>query len=138
MVFPIFTCIDYHPLPWVPDVFFLFGGDRIEPRSHKGESRSDEKIITNSQNDQLLDGLIAQLVEHCIGIAPSKFHFRGSSLKLLHKACDTPLRDVQTIHVSNMSSRDSVILLVSATNMVKIYFFTSSLVHFRRIEPKTA
>ena len=73
-------------------------------------------------------------------IAPSKFHFGGSSLKVLHKACDTPLRDVHTctIHVSNMSARDSVILLVSATNMLKIYLFTSSLVHFRRIEPKTA
>ena len=47
-----------------------------------------------------------------------------------------PLRDVQTIHVWNMLPRDSVILLVPATKMVKTYLFTSSLVHFIRIEPK--
>ena len=37
-----------------------------------------------------------------------------------------------------MIARDSVtvILLVLATKMVKIYLFKSSLVHFRRIEPK--
>ena len=45
------------------------------------------------------------------------------------------LRDVQTIHVSNMLARDSVILLVSDTKKVKTDLFTSSHVHFRRIEP---
>ena len=30
-------------LPWVPEVFFLVGSDRIERRSREGESRSDEK-----------------------------------------------------------------------------------------------
>ena len=30
-------------LPWVPEVFFLVGGDRIERRSREGESRSGEK-----------------------------------------------------------------------------------------------
>ena len=50
-------------------------------------------------------------------------------------ACDMSLRDVQTIHVSNMLERDSVTLLVSATKMVKTDLFTSSDVHFRRIEP---
>ena len=41
----------------------------------------------------------------------------------------TLTRDAQTIHVSvmvAMCARDSVILLVSATKMVKIYLFTSS------------
>ena len=47
-----------------------------------------------------------------------------------------PLGDVQTIHLSKMLARDSVILLVSATTTVKIYMFTSSLVDSRRIEPK--
>ena len=40
------------------------------------------------------------------------------------------LRDAQTIHVSGMLAvfaRDSVILLVSARKMVRIYLFTSSL-----------
>ena len=50
-------------------------------------------------------------------------------------ACDMSLRDVQTIHVSNMLERDSVTLLVLATKMVKTDLFTSSHVHFRRIEP---
>ena len=53
--------------------FFLLGGDRIERRSREGESRDDEKkSITYLQNDQLPDGLIAQLVEHCIGITVVK------------------------------------------------------------------
>ena len=50
-------------------------------------------------------------------------------------AFDMSLRDVQTIHVSNMLERDSVTLLVSATKMVKTDLFTSLHVHFRRIEP---
>ena len=46
------------------------------------------------------------------------------------------LRDAQTIHFSGMISitvfaRDSVILLVSATKMVRIYLFTSSLLRYR-------
>ena len=89
--------------------------------------------ITNSQNDHLPDGLIAQLKEHWAGIGrhPSKFHFRGPSLKS-YKACDMSLRDVQTIHVANMLTRDSVILLLSVIKMVNTDLFTSSLVHFRR------
>jgi len=47
-----------------------------------------------------------------------------------------PLRDVQTIHVLNMLARDLVIWLASATNMVRIHLFTSSLVRYRRIEAK--
>ena len=50
-------------------------------------------------------------------------------------ACDMSLLDVQTIHVSNRLERDSVTLLVLATNMVKTDLFTSSHVHSRRIEP---
>ena len=47
------------------------------------------------------------------------------------------LRDVQTIHVTNMLARDSVILLLSAIKMVNTDLFTSSLVHFRRpVRPK--
>ena len=97
--------------------------------------------ITNSQNDQLPDGLIAQLIEHGTCIAdvkiwhPSRFHFRGPSLKS-YKECDMSLRDIQTIHVSNMLARDSVILLLSAVKMVNTDLFTSSLVHFRRLNLK--
>ena len=41
-----------------------------------------------------------------------------------------PLRDVQASHLSNrgFGIRNSVILLVSAPKMVRIYLFTSSLV----------
>ena len=47
------------------------------------------------------------------------------------------LRDVQTIHVTNMLARDSVILLLSAIKMVNTDLFTSSLVHFGRpVKPK--
>ena len=49
------------------------------------------------------------------------------------------LRDAQTIHVSGMLAvfaRDSVILLVSAPKMVRIYLFTSSLKRYRGKEPK--
>ena len=50
------------------------------------------------------------------------------------------LRDAQTIiHVSDMIAvfaRDSVILLVSATKMVRIYLFTSSLLGNRGKEVK--
>ena len=45
------------------------------------------------------------------------------------------LRDAQTMHVSDMlavSVRDSVILLVSATKIVKIYLFTRSLLRCGR------
>ena len=52
-----------------------------------------------------------------------------------------PLRDAQTIHVSDMIAvlhvaRDSVILLVSATKMVRIYLFTGSLLRYRGKEAK--
>ena len=67
-------------------------------------------------------------------IAPIKVQFSRAFLKF-YMVCDMPLRDVQTIHVSNMLARDSVILLVTATKMVKTDSFTSSLVHFRRTEP---
>ena len=47
------------------------------------------------------------------------------------------LRDVQTIQVTNMLARDSVIVLLSAIKMVNTNLFTSSLVHFRRpVKPK--
>ena len=49
------------------------------------------------------------------------------------------LRDAQTIHVSDMLAvlvRDSVILLVSATKMVRIYLFTSSLLRYGGKEAK--
>ena len=46
------------------------------------------------------------------------------------------LHDVQTIHVSNMLARDSVILLASATKMVKLTCLQAHLYIFRRIEPK--
>ena len=51
------------------------------------------------------------------------------------------LRDAQTIHVSDMISitvfaQDSVILLVSATKMVRIYLFTSALFRYRGKEAK--
>ena len=58
--------IEHNLLPWVPQVFFLVGG------GSQGESRSGEKNITYSQNDQLPDGLIPQLVERCIGITVVK------------------------------------------------------------------
>ena len=51
-------------------------------------------------------------------------------------------RDAQTIHVSDMPAvlpvlaRDSVILLVSATKMVRIYLFTASLLRYRGKEAK--
>ena len=38
------------------------------------------------------------------------------------------LRDVQTTHVSNIGARNSVILLVLASMIVRIYLFTSSLI----------
>ena len=41
--------------------------------SGEGETRSGEKqILRNHKNDQLLDGLMAQLVEDCISIAQVK------------------------------------------------------------------
>ena len=49
------------------------------------------------------------------------------------------LRDAQTIHVSDMLAvlvRDSVILVVSATKMVRIYLFTSSLLRYGGKEDK--
>ena len=45
-----------------------------------------------------------------------------------------PLRDV---HGRNLSNIDSVILLVSASKMVRMYLFTSSLVLCRRTEART-
>ena len=55
---------------------------------------------------------------------------------IAHTKCDMSLRDAQTMHFSDMISitlfaRDSVILLVSATKMVRIYLFTSSLFRYR-------
>ena len=50
-----------------------------------------------------------------------------------------PLRDSQTIHVSDMlamSARDSVILLVSAAKMVRIYLLTSSHLRYSGKEAK--
>ena len=67
--------IDHHLLPWVPEVFFFF---LLEATELSGEAANAsrvkwrEKNITYSQNDQLPDGLIAQLVEHCIRITVIK------------------------------------------------------------------
>ena len=41
-------------------------------KAAKASRKAATKNITNSQNDQLLDGLMAQLVEECIGIAQVK------------------------------------------------------------------
>ena len=51
-----------------------------------------------------------------------------------------PLLDVQARHLSIMGFgiRYSVILLVSAPKMVRIYLVTSSLVRCRRIEARTS
>ena len=49
------------------------------------------------------------------------------------------LGDAQTIHVSDMIeafTRDSVIFLVSADKMVRIYLFTSSLLRYGGKEAK--
>ena len=50
------------------------------------------------------------------------------------------LRDAQTIHVSDtvlaVLARDSVILFVSATKMVRMYLFTSQLLRYRGKEAK--
>ena len=49
------------------------------------------------------------------------------------------LRDAQTMLVSDMLAvlaRDSVILLVSSTKMVRIYLFTSSLLRYRGKEAR--
>ena len=48
-------------------------GTRIERQSREGESRGGQKKnITYSPNNQLPDGLIARLVEHCIGTSVVK------------------------------------------------------------------
>ena len=39
----VFDMTSQSRLPWVPEVFFLVGSDRIERRSREGESQSDEK-----------------------------------------------------------------------------------------------
>ena len=70
---------------------------------------------------------------NCRGI----LHIYWQWLLKSYKECDMSLRDVQTIHVTNMLAWDSVILLLSAIKMVNTDLFTSSLVHFRRpVEPK--
>ena len=124
--------------------FSRWGATELSGEVAKASLEGARKNITNSQNDQLPNGLIAQLEKHGIGIAEVKIKhssrsslFAGLSLKVLKGVhvtyhCVT----IQTIHVSNMLARDSVILLILATKMVKIYLFTSSLVRFRRIEAK--
>ena len=72
MVFHIFTCIDHHLLPWVPEVFFSLEATEMSGEAARRVAKRREKIITNSQNDQLLHDLIAQLVEDCIGIVQVK------------------------------------------------------------------
>ena len=72
MVFHIFTCIDHHLLPWVSEVFFSLKATEMSGEAAKASRKAARKNITNSQNDQLLDGLMAQLVEDCISIAQVK------------------------------------------------------------------
>ena len=98
------------------------------------------RYITNSQNDQLPDGLIAQLIEHWAGIAdvkiwhPSKVPFSRAFPKVLQGVWHVI---AWCTNVTNMLARDSVILLLSAIKMVNTDLFTSSLVHLRRpVEPK--
>ena len=55
------------------------GAGRILPRSQGFPSKvggAGKGYITDSQSDQLPDGLIAQSVEHCSGIADQRSFFR--------------------------------------------------------------
>ena len=111
-VFPAFTCIDHHL--WV------------------------YYELTKWPALRWLDSSVDRTLHwycRCQNMAPIKVPFSKAFLKVL-KACEMSLRYLQTIHVSNMLTWDSVILLVSAIKMVNTDLFTSSLVHFRRIESK--
>ena len=71
----------------------------------------------------------------------SKTKLYADLQNIAHVKCDMSVHDAQTIHVSDMISItvftwDSVILLVSATKMVRIYLFTSSLLRYRGKEAK--
>ena len=72
MVFRMFTSIDHHLLPWVSEAFFLLEETEMIGEAAKASREVARKNITSSQNDQLLDGLMAQVVEDCIGIAQVK------------------------------------------------------------------
>ena len=72
MVVHIFTCIDHHLLPWAPEVFLSLQKNEMSGEAARASRKAATKNISNSQNDQLLDGLMAQLVEDCIGIAQVK------------------------------------------------------------------
>ena len=64
---------DHHLLPWVPEEFFFsLEATELSGEAPKASREVARKNITYSQNDQLPDGLIAQLVEHCIGITVVK------------------------------------------------------------------
>ena len=52
----------------MPEVFFSLEATEMSGEAARRVAKRREKIITNSQNDQLLHGLMAQLVEDCIGI----------------------------------------------------------------------
>ena len=85
----------------MPEVFFSrWGATELSGEVAKASLEGARKNIANSQNDQLPDGLIAQLEKHGIGMAEvkikhsSKFPFRGPFLKsLTRRACDMSLRD---------------------------------------------
>ena len=103
--------------------FFLVGGDRIEWRTRVSESRSGEKklyVLTKWPAPRRIDCSVGRaLYRYYSGqnIALIEVPFSRTFLTV---ACGMSLRDVQTIQLSNMLARD---------------LFTSSHVHFRRIEP---
>ena len=74
-------------------------------------SRSKAVILFSYLFKKKTNFLLFRKIKH-----PSMFHFRGPQ-----KACDMSLRDVQTIHVSSLLARDSVILVVSASQIYRIY-----------------
>ena len=51
--------IDHHLLPWVQEVFLSLETKEISGKAAKASREAATKNITNSQNDQLLDGLLA-------------------------------------------------------------------------------
>ena len=92
--------------------------------------------LTKSPAPRWLDSSVDRTLHRyhrCQNMAPIKVPFLRAFLKVLQGVCHCV---TQTIHVSNMLARDSVILLVLAIKMVNTDLFTSSLVHFSRIEPK--
>ena len=57
----------------MPEVFFFsLEAAELSDEAAKASHKVARKNFTYSQNEQLPDGLIAQLVEHCIGITVIK------------------------------------------------------------------